>query len=241
MKILKNIAPLFILLLIAACSSSSTDDNPNSGSDDDNVVIAPEATSLIFPQNNTECNTGEIENVNQSWVTFEWNASDNTDSYEVNIVNLNTGNATRSRVNTTESRVLIARGTPYEWFVISESSSTNETATSETWRFYNEGPGIQNYSPFPAVAVNPNRGVNLEASTTEVALEWSASDVDNDIVSFEVFFGTDIVPTTSIAVTENTSIANVSVISGNTYYWRVVTIDASGNSSNSEVFEFKIL
>lgn len=241
MKNLKNTSLLFILLIVSACSSSSTDDDPNSGSDDDNVIITPAAATLIFPLNNTECNTGEIENVNQSWVTFEWNASNNTDSYEVNIVNLNTGNATRSRVSDTESRVLIARGTPYEWFVVSESSSTNETATSETWRFYNEGPGIQNYSPFPAVAVNPERGVNLAASTTEVSLEWSASDVDNDISSFEVFFGTDVEPTTSIAVTEDTAVSNVAVMSGNIYYWRVVTIDEIGNSSFSEVFEFKIL
>jgi len=49
------------------------------------AIPDPSATSLIFPENNTECNEGVVVNDTQSTVTFRWENSQNTDSYEVNI------------------------------------------------------------------------------------------------------------------------------------------------------------
>jgi len=242
MKIL-NIRILSILLLAIfySCSSSGGDDGPVSGDDDDPIIPSPTAVTLTFPADDTECNTGEIESDLQSWVTFEWNASDNTDSYEINATNLDTNDFLRLNVTVNEARLLITRGAPYEWFVISKASNTNETATSETWRFYNEGLGVENHAPFPAEAISPARGVNLAASTSSVTLEWEASDVDNDISEYEVYFDITENPTTSLGTTPETSIADVAVTSGNTYYWKVVTTDDIGNSSTSEIFEFKVL
>jgi len=74
-----------------------------------------------------------------------------------------------------------------------------------------------------------------------VALEWIATDLDDDIVSYEVFFGTETTPTTSLVATNDNFINDVAVSSGNTYYWRVVTIDELGNNSISSIFDFKIL
>ena len=238
---LKHFFPLLTSALVIACSSSGGDDGPDPISNPDpDPVVPPSAATLIFPENNTECNTGEIVSETLSNVTFEWNASQNTDTYEVTITNLNTNSASNYTTSATETTIQIARGTPFEWFVVSTANGTNATATSATWRFYNEGPGVTNYAPFPAEAIHPARGMNLPNTTTSVTLEWEASDVDNDISSYEVFFGTEENPTTSLGVTTSNSLADVSVSSGTTYYWVVVVNDSAGNSSNSEVFEFRV-
>lgn len=241
MTSMKNILALIVIIPLLVCCSSSS-----GGGDDDTPppppppVGTPAAATLIFPEDDTECNTGVVVNDTQSDVTFEWNASENTDSYEIRVTNLNTGNFFRSTVTTNSATLSIARGTPYEWFVTSQASGTTETANSATWRFYNEGPGVENYAPFPAEAIQPTRGINLDASTTSITLEWESSDVDEDISSYEVFFGLDENPTNSLGSTTDAILEDVSVSSGNTYYWTVLTIDSQNNSSISEIFEFKV-
>lgn len=235
----------FAIAFIIACSSSSgggSDDNgPVGGNDDPDPVPAPTSATLVFPEDDTECNTGVVDpnNENFSTVTFEWNASQNTDSYTVTVTNLNTLSSMLANSNNTEAEITIERGVPYEWFVTSRAQGTSETAVSGAFRFYNEGPGIENYAPFPAEAINPARGANIAATGT-ITLEWSASDVDDDIVEYEVFFGTDADPQTSLGTTAESNFPDVAIAAGTTYYWRVVTTDSQGNTSTSEVFEFRV-
>lgn len=231
-----------IVLIISSCSSSSSggDDTPTPPPPP-MATPPPSATTLIFPEDDTECNTGEVVNDTQSNVTFEWNLSENTDSYEVNLLNLNTNASTVSEVTTNQASIVIDRGTPYEWFVVSKASGTNDTATSLRFRFYNEGLGVENYAPFPAEAVNPARGANISATTTSINLEWVTSDIDDDIQGYEILLDTNANPTNSIGVTTAANLDNVAVSSGNTYYWRVITTDEAGNTSTSETFQFKIL
>ncbi|MEL6917800.1 MAG: hypothetical protein AAFO99_08725 [Bacteroidota bacterium] len=232
MKIIYKIALLNVLFLVA-CGGGG-DDSPEPPP----PVPAPSATTLIFPEDNTECNEGQIINDTQSSVTFRWNASQNTDSYEVVIRDLNNGNITRRSVTATEAPIAILRGTPYAWSVISVANGTTETASSSESRFFNQGPGVENYAPFPALAVSPFRGETIASSTT-VNLEWSGSDVDNDIISYEVFFGIDAEPITSLGSTEELTI-DVSVTPGQIYFWRVITTDSAGNTSQSEIFQFRV-
>ncbi|GMN07151.1 hypothetical protein MTsPCn5_25400 [Croceitalea sp. MTPC5] len=246
---LNNFLYLSILscaLISTGCSSSSSDDDnpppPTGGGDDDPVVVlAPSAATLVFPEDVTECNTGVVDpnDETKSTVTFEWNISENTDRYTVTLTNLNTNSSTFVNSNTNEVDILIDRGTPYSWFVTSRANGTSESADSQVFRFFNEGPGVENYAPFPAEAVAPSRGATI-ATTTMVTLEWTASDIDDDIVSFEVFFGTEADPVTSIGSGETTSLEAVPVTSGTTYFWTVVTTDSTGNTSTSEIFQFKV-
>lgn len=228
MKIIKSYY-IFIALIIVSCSR---------GSDEPTPAPDPEAAILIFPEKDKECTQGTVKNDTQSDVTFEWNAAKNANSYEVNLRNLNTNTSTTVNSTTNSVTITILRGTPYEWYVVSKASGTTVTATSEKWKFYNEGPGIENYAPFPADVVSPKRGAQVENSGT-VTLEWTGSDVDNDIEDYEVFFGTVSPPTSSLVETANTS-TSTSINAGTTYYWRVVTSDMVGNTSTSETFEFKV-
>jgi len=228
---------ILLALGLVACGGSGG----GGGTEDDGPVEVPDPTAatLVFPDNNTECNEGEVLNESQSRVTFRWNASQNTDSYTVTVRNLNTLSQSSVNASTNEATITISRGTPYEWFVVSRANGTTATATSATWRFFNEGPGVENYAPFPAVAVNPTRGANLSGMSS-VDLEWTASDLDNDIVEYEVFFDSTSDPTTSLGTTTDTTVAGVAVSAGTIYYWKVVTRDSEQNSSTSEIFQFRV-
>lgn len=235
MKILKHLYIIPALIFIS-CGGGDSGGTP--------VVPPPEPVpsplkaTLIFPENNKECTEGTVENETQSTVNFQWNNSENTDSYEVSFKNLNTNNTSRITSSTNAVLITLTRGTPYEWFVVSKASGTNQTAQSDVWKFYNQGPGIENYAPFPADAVFPKRGANL-TSTNTVNLQWTGSDIDDDIISYKILLDTIEIPVTELGTTIETTI-EATVSSGQTYYWQVITFDSQNNSSNSEIFSFRI-
>tara|TARA_R110000868_G_scaffold289544_5_gene549798 strand:- start:15201 stop:15902 length:702 start_codon:yes stop_codon:yes gene_type:complete len=221
------------LIFLASCGGSGSTPEPAP-----TPIPSPKASNLIFPENNKECTEGLVQGETQSTITFQWTSSENTDSYEINITNLNSNNTTKTTSNTNEKNITLERGTPYEWFVISKATGTTETSVSPTWRFYNQGLGIENYAPFPAQAINPKRGSTIGA-TASVTLEWSGEDIDNDIKNYEILFGTSANPTTSLGILTTNSIT-ATVTSGLVYYWIVITTDNKENTSTSEVFEFKV-
>ncbi len=234
MKIIKTYF-VFIFLGLVSCSGGSDDPTPIVPA----VIPDPVAAILTFPEKDKECTQGSVKSDTQSDLTFEWNVSKNTDSYEVNLRNLNTNTSTKTNSTTNKVTLTILRGTPYEWFVVSKASKTAVTKTSVKWKFYNEGPGIENYAPFPADAVSPKRGTQVENAST-ISLQWSGSDADSDIKDYEVFLGTVTPPATSLGVTTETSINASSITANTVYYWTVKTTDQKNNTSTSEVFEFKV-
>ncbi|MGP1993530.1 hypothetical protein D9V96_016740 [Zobellia laminariae] len=230
MRIVKSTIALLLVILMTACPGSK-DDGP-----DVDAMGDPGSVTLVFPDNNSECTEGATVNDVQSAITFQWQASENADSYEVNVKNLDNGETQKTESLTNESTITLSSNTPYEWFVITKSDNSETAPESAIWKFYNAGEGVVNYAPFPAEALYPKRGGSISA-TTNVELEWQGDDVDNDITEFEVFFGTEANPSVSIgSTTENTMAANV--ISGETYYWQVKTEDKTGNTSISEIFNF---
>lgn len=236
MRIIYKIA-LVSSLFIISCGGGG-DDSPTP-TPPQQMVPDPKATTLIFPGDNTECNEGVVIDETQSRVNFQWNASEDTDSYVISIRNISTNETSTSTVNAEQVEVIIGRGTPYEWFVTSRATGTSVTADSPKFKFYNQGPGIENYAPFPAEAVNPTRGADVTNSGGTVNLQWKGTDIDDDIVSYEVFFGTTESPTESLGTTTEDNL-DTSVTAGTVYYWFVVSTDSQGNTSESEVFEFNV-
>ncbi|NER17961.1 hypothetical protein GWK10_12110 [Spongiivirga citrea] len=200
---------------------------------------APTAATFVFPLDNTECNEGTNITENTSDVNFQWNAGQNTDTYDVTITNLNTNVVTtRNGLTATNVTVTINRGAPFSWQITSKSSSTTSTAATSTARFYNTGEPVENYAPFPASVIAPVMGSSIAAGT--VGLSWTGSDIDNDITGYEVFFGTDSASLASAGTTDSgTTSLDVTASAGTVYFWNVVTTDGQGNTSTSEMFQFK--
>ena len=237
--IAKLIFVTIILIGFTNCGSSGGDGDGGGNPNPD--VPDPSAATLVFPANNTECNTGVVDpnNENLSTVTFQWNASANTDNYTLTVTNLNTNAASTANSNTTSVDLKIERGVPFSWKITSRAQGTNATAESSQFNFYNEGPGIENHAPFPAQALFPERGATI-AATSSVNLSWTANDLDDDITENVVLFGTTAADLSNIGSVTNTQLENVSVSSGTNYFWRVQTFDAAGNSSTSELFNFRV-
>ncbi|NAS31349.1 hypothetical protein GTQ40_10230 [Flavobacteriaceae bacterium R38] len=219
-----------------ACSGGGSDD----GAPPPTNVDSPTASTLIFPENNTECNEGVILSDTESAVVFRWNASDNTDSYQVSLRDLNSGNTRTLSSITNELEITILRGNPYAWSVTSRSNVSTQTAQSEEWKFYNAGIPVENFAPFPADLIHPEMGSSIDLpSGNQITLDWDGNDIDDDIQSYEILFGTEN-PPTDVEGTASDSDLTVNISSGEVYYWRVITIDSQGNSSTSEVFQFRV-
>lgn len=226
------------IIILSVLGFSSCGGSGEVGPSEPEPIPNPLAATLLFPEDRKECTEGVVQSDTQSNVTFRWTASENTDSYEIKLTNLNTNIASTNTSTTNEKEISLQRGTPYEWLVISKANSTNETATSAIFRFYNQGVGIENYAPFPAEAVSPKRGSTIESATT-VNLQWTGEDIDNDIENYEILFDTISTPVSSLGIsTSNTT--NAVIANGTVYYWQVITTDRAKNKSKSEVFQFRV-
>ncbi|MBS9462735.1 hypothetical protein KIM67_09955 [Flagellimonas sp. 389] len=220
---------VMVLVLVSSC-----------GGNDDGPPI-PEGANLVFPEENSECTTGVSVNEALSQVTFEWQASNNTDTYRLNVVNLESNVPQEITTAATSASLSIAKGTPFSWSVTSISSRSDQTTASETWLFYNAGSQTT-YAPFPAQLVSPVSGSTaVKNLSNEITLTWRGADVDDDITSFQIFFSEENPPTDILGTTAaNIMGLDTSVESNTIYFWRVVTTDSEGNTSDSGVFEFKV-
>jgi hypothetical protein len=222
-----------LLLVLSACSSHKSDSPAPQGGE-------PAAALLTFPAQNSICVSGSAMSATQSSILFQWNKSDNTDSYELNIKNLLSGATQTQTTAGAQATVTLLRNTPYSWWVISKSAKTSQTAVSDTWKFYNAGDGVTSYAPFPADQLLPGMGDYVDATAGMITLTWTGSDPDNDIIGYDVYFGTSTTPALYKQGITATSFANVPVTTGKQYYWKVVAHDSQGNASESDIIKFNV-
>jgi len=202
----------------------------------------PEAALLSFPLQNSECTTGVDLNITTSQVEFKWLAAKQTKTYELSVTNTVSNITQMVSTQSISAKLPLEKGAPYSWFVVSRNSKTEETATSAIWQFYNAGAQTT-YAPFPAQIVTPKSGASVVRDiNNEVVLEWSGADVDNDIVGYEVYFGSE-TPLENLVASPSVSVTDiaVSVASDTVYYWKIITEDGEGNTSDTGVYSFKAL
>jgi len=192
---------------------------------------------LLFPENDSEINEGEIVSETESRVVFEWASKNNNNlsPYSVQLINLTSNDTITYESLESESAIILERNIRYSWSIAGISNSK-----SDTWEFLNIGPEINSFSPLPAFAISPVSGASISQTSTTVNLIWKSEDPDNDIVSHDLYFGEtedpEILDTDIIGSRYN----DIPVEAGKTYYWKIVTKDSSGNESISEVFTFSV-
>ena len=227
----------YLLVLILLCTISWSCKKSSSPE----PVKNPAKSVLSFPAQNEACTTGTIISNTQSSIEFKWNKSENTDSYELVLKNLESGTITNHPAGANNQlTITLTRNTPYSWYIISKLAASTSPAQSETWKFYNAGPATSSYAPFPADALTPVMGANVTATGGKVTLSWTGSDADNDIASYDVYLGTTNTPAVLSANVKASPLADVAVNANTTYYWKVITKDAKGNTSDSGVYQFKV-
>ncbi|MDP6922530.1 MAG: hypothetical protein QGH06_06125 [Lutibacter sp.] len=198
------------------------------------VNEAPSTPELVGPANNELC----ID----SAVTFSWNASADPEgdaiTYQLEIAQDNQFASIDHTlyVSGTSKAVSLERGVAYYWRVKATDINNAASAYSATYQFYTEGAGSQNHIPFVPTLVSPGlNAIVQEASTT---LTWTASDVDNDPLTFDVYFGTTN-PPDQVATDQTELSYDVSLEASSTYYWKVVVKDDKGGEAIGQVWGFK--
>ncbi|MEO7214200.1 fibrobacter succinogenes major paralogous domain-containing protein [Mucilaginibacter sp.] len=201
----------------------------------------PAKTALIFPAKDEACNTGTTISDTKNTVIFRWNGAENAERYELVIKNLATGiYMVPLTTFNTQIEVTLTKNTPYSWYITATSSRSNNSTKSDVWKFYNSGPGFVSHAPFPTDLLAPALKEIIPAAQGKITLNWSGSDVDNDIVTYDVYFGTSNSPPLYKKDHNESILYNLSILPSTTYYWKVVAKDSKGNTSDSEVSQFLV-
>ena len=190
---------LYILsfVLIVSCSAEDND----SGTTTPPVTQQPTTTptpqvptpgksSLSAPENNEVCYEGEEVDAINSEVAFSWDASTDTDSYDLVITNQETNQSQiESGITSTSKVVTLATDISYSWKIVSKANDTNDTTESDTWQFYLAGDGQENYAPFPATILSPLSGAAVDSNNGSITLSWEGNDPDElDNLTYTVYF-----------------------------------------------------
>jgi len=122
--------------------------------------------------------------------------------------------------------------TTYYWKIVAQDSNGGLTA-GPLWNFTT----IENTAPYEPSAPYPTNG-SIDVPIT-VVVNWTGGDPDpDDIVTYDVYFGTNSSP----ALVEN-NISDASYAPGTleyetTYYWQIVAWDNIGQSTEGPLWEF---
>jgi len=227
---MKNYFYLLIIIFSFSCSKDTAE------------VSDPASFELIFPANNETCLEGSKINDTQKEIVFRWGGSTNAIGYSLDIVNLTTNVGQTLSSNSTSLAVKLNYAEPYSWKVIASGEEGAKSASSEQWKFFIAGDEVINYAPFPPELISPRPSATMDVSSlNEIVLNWTCSDVDNDIITYKVYLdttdGSTLVRT--LAYVQNNTELGVDVVKDETYSWKVIAIDSNGNSSSSGVYSFK--
>ena len=238
---MKKLAYLFFVLILVSCGGS--EEGGGDGGVDPPPPQPPGSVSLTAPASGKVCETGSSTSDTKSNVDFSWQASSNTNSYDLQVTNINTSTSiNKTGLTTTNATVELDKGQPYSWKVISKNTSTTQTGTSSSWKFYLAGQGIKNYAPFPADLKTPTSGSTISRSSDgKITFTWEGSDPDQgDELKYTLYVDkTDGKQSPSSDLTNiSAKTADVALDAETLYYWRVKTNDGT-NSSFSIVYSFR--
>lgn len=202
----------------------------------------PGKVALVAPAKNSECAPIQSAGNNTNVVLFAWQAGVNAETYDLRVTNLNSGTVQTKSTKLLSETLPLVKGAPFSWVVVSRNSAVGTAVTSDTWHFFNPGANTI-YVPFPAEILEPLFGARIfKDINNEVTLKWKGADLDQDIVGYEVYLSVENPPLSLVASpTPGNTNLKISVASNTVYYWKVITNDGKGNSSDSGIFNFKVL
>lgn len=225
---------IFSLIIVVLALSCGIVDDPKSSPDP--INSAPSKPTLSAPTNNLLC----INNM----VSFQWNASTdpegNSISYQIEIAKDNQFSQIVETITAavTNQSFLLEKGVAYYWRVKAIDSNNKSSDFSSIFQFYTEGIGVSNHSPFTASIESPQLNAFVQGATT--VLEWNASDVDsNDILSYDVYFGTVNPPIIKVSSNQSLKTYTQNISAATNYYWRVDVKDNKGGVTKGQVWNFK--
>lgn len=211
------------------------------GGDDSGEVEKPEENTAptipiqVYPLNNTIC----IDNN----IVFEWDTSTDAEgdriTYTVEIAE-NSGFLPILNIETSASLsklISLEKGKALYWRIKATDSKSAASSYSPVMQFLTEGDGVSNHVPFAPSLTAPF--LNSEIDGTSTTLSWSASDIDGDPLTFDVYLDTNADPITKVSENQSETTYNATGLSvASTYYFKVVVKDDKGGISIGQVWSF---
>ena len=216
-------ASIVIAVLLCKCSKPS--------------ILEPDSALLTTPENSNTC-VPLSTTASQGVINFGWEEAQNTDSYEVFVRNSITQTEQKKSADLTSTTFTLDRGAPYSWWVVSSSDASAVDTKSKVWSFYLEGIQQVTFLPFSAQLNNPQDEQEVMLSSGEINLQWTGSDLDNDIAYYQVYIGTGAAQMSLVQDNQITSSYSALLDVGQTYFWQIITIDQRGNKSQSAIQSF---
>lgn len=200
------------------------------------VNSSPSVPSNTLPTNNQLC----IGNV----VLFQWGASVDAEgdliSYSLQLATNNQFTENVQNINniiTNTHQITLSKGVAYYWRVKAVDNKNAASDYSGVFQFYTESDGNPNYLPFAPSIVAPKLNQIVPAGAAK--LEWTASDVDNDPLTYDVYFGTVNPPINKVATNQTLKTFDVVLNASTSYYWKVVVKDNKGGVTTGQIWNFK--
>ncbi len=233
---MKNLLNKYLSIILLSLITLSCGGGDDDGTPPPPENMAPETVeNLIFPSENLLC----IDNN----ITFDWSDAMDPDGDVVSYIVLIARDRDLTEVEemrtVTESEVTITleRATPFYWNVTTLDPDGLESDPTPTQAFFTEGDGIVNYVPFTAALIAPENEGFVDSGT--ITLMWEGGDTDvDDVLTFNLFFGTDIdnLPLFQGDISEE--MFDVVADPATTYFWRIDTTDDAGAENVGQIWTF---
>ncbi|MDP6921446.1 MAG: hypothetical protein QGH06_00560, partial [Lutibacter sp.] len=143
---------------------------------------------------------------------------------------------TKDNLSVNSTPVYLDKGVFYYWRVKAFDINGNETAYTAAYQFFTQGDPDINHLPFSPELVSPSLGAIEQNATT--TLEWNASDVDGDSLTYDVYVDTVDPPATKVAENQAEKTHTLDLTTTTNYYWRVVVKDGNGGETQGQVWHF---
>jgi len=226
MRSLRSIVPFVSLALIWGCKTELPG-------------VAPEAPTLLMPEDATPCEVGEIVG-DKATVLFEWQETAEALFYTLEIKNLTTEEVTTiENIESTSQERLLDRGHYYEW-TITAHNYIYKSRSLDRFTFYLSDAAFANTAPAPPVAIYPERGQTVSVELGTITLSWSSYDADlDDLVYDLIIANSEDLNSNLTTITGLTSSEYQIDLSPSTeYFWKIEAFDGLSRTK-SQVFSFK--
>lgn len=128
----------------------------------------------------------------------------------------------------------LSYGTYYYWKVVAKDPKGAQVS-SGVLRFKTQSPPN---NP-PSEPSNGWPSNNIVVGSLNLTLSWSASDPDNDSLSYDIYFGTSSNPPKIVSNYRANSYNLYDLPASRTYYWRVVAKDGKGGVTFGPLWSFR--
>jgi hypothetical protein len=140
-------------------------------------------------------------------------------------------------VKALSTTIFLDKGKAFYWRVKAIDSENAESGFSTSSQFLTEGDGVKNHLPFSPDLITPTANETIDG--TSAILKWSAADVDNDTLTFDIYFDTASDPLTKVSENQlETTYAVSNLTAATTYYFKVVVKDGKGGETIGQVWSF---